>query len=226
MKVPYRIHSVFLTIILTNDFNASFRTFDGAGCSESLRGLAWSFYAMFAISVCGIIIISLRSALYKIKAVHSDDIRENLEHLEHFDENIDWDEFTKNQVGNDWVQKEVKKKRSEDQTQVTYNNTDVEVEYYNDNEPLPISPTAQSNQSSIDTNECFDDDGVNSFNSELEPLTPSPTSMDTRKSFSFNNVLSPSPSAPYLPSNQSTESDSKKSRKSSKSKKLDDTSIL
>ena len=55
---------------------------------------------MFALSLCGVLMFSLRSALYHIKAVHDDDMREN---LDIFDEKIDWDEFTKNQVGDKWI---------------------------------------------------------------------------------------------------------------------------
>lgn len=196
---------------------------------------------MFALSLCGVLMFSLRSALYHIKAVHDDDMREN---LDIFDEKIDWDEFTKNQVGDndsDWVEHSneklpIQKKRSEDNTHITFNVADeergVEVDYFDSDQtplsPTALSPTAQSNQSSIDTNECFDDenddDGVNSFNSELEPLTPTPTSMNTLKdieggpsssspsTFTFKGLVSPTTSL--------------KKNKRYKSRKEDDTSKL
>lgn len=161
--------------------------FNGATCSESLKGLSWSFYAMFAISMCGIIMVSLRSALYYIKAIHNDDMREN---LDCFDEMVDWDEFTRNQIDNDseWVEYDgsetlsIKRKRSVD-TNITLTASDEELAVEVGSEERNrkkdcFSPAAISNQSSIDSNEYYheNDDSVNSFNSELEPLTPSPTS--------------------------------------------------
>ena len=46
-----------------------------------------------------------------------------------------------------------------------------------------------SSQSSIDTNENFNDDGVNSYNAELEPLTPSPKMKGNPRR--KENILSP-----------------------------------
>jgi len=156
--------------------------------------------------------ISLRSALYKIKTIHDEDMREDMCSN---DDLVDWDEYHRNQLDNDnsdcggddsYV---IQTKNSED-TQITFTASDeehgVEVRCFEE-ETDGHSPTSRrSNQSSIATNDVFNDgDGVNSFNSELELLTPSPK-MNGRggspRSFHFNYhhkaLPSPQASAPSL----------------------------
>ena len=125
--------------------------------------------------------ISFRSALYKIKTIsNSTEMRDDMDYND--DDLIDWEEFSKHQrntgsssLGSDKYQVEQK---DSTETRLTFTASDeehgVEVRCFEVEEGFPLSPTARSNQSSIDTDEYFNDDGVNSFNSELEPLTPSP----------------------------------------------------
>lgn len=159
------------------------RVFNGASCEESLKGLSWSFFAMFSVALSGILMISFRSALYKIKAIYGSEMRSENDFID--DDLIEWEEFSKNQQNTDSSSvgselREIKQKESIT-TQITFTACDEEqgVEvmcFEGEIEAFPLSPTSRSNQSSIDTNEFFNDDGVNSFNSELEPLTPSPLS--------------------------------------------------
>ena len=235
--MPMSVSSNYFSI-----FNC-IRIFDGATCSESLRGFAWSFYAIFGIALSGVVMFTLRSALYPTKAVHNEDMREDLDGI---DEKIDWEEFANNQIDSDSVwtgnnsngaDPAKKKRNSDNETHITYavdnigdEERGVEVNYC-DSDSLPYSPTAQSNQSSIDTNECFDednvDDGVNSFNSELEPLTPSPTSMNTGKDVNGGTPSAPEPSAPEaFTFYKYTSPDVSKKPRKPKSRREDDTSIL
>jgi hypothetical protein len=168
---PYRIASP--AFILT----AYSRIFNGASCEESLKGLSWSFFAMFSVVFSGILMVSFRSALYKIKAISSNTMSGHLEYFD--DDQIGWEEFSKNQPSS--FDSEFYPQKESVATQLTFTASDeeygVEVRRFEANpDEFPVCPTARSNQSSIDTNEYFNDDGVNSHNSELEPLTPSPVS--------------------------------------------------
>jgi hypothetical protein len=132
------------------------------------------------MAMCGILMISFRSALYKIKTISNTEMRDDMDYND--DDLIDWEEFSKYQqntgsssVASDKYQIE---KKDSSGTRLTFTASDeehgVEVRCFEVEEGFPLSPTSRSNQSSIDTDEYFNDDGVNSFNSELEPLTPSP----------------------------------------------------
>lgn len=133
------------------------RIFHGTTCQESLIGLSWSFYALLAISLCGSCLVSVRAALYKIKIINSMKPATSTSGNGSFAERRD--DLSK--------------------PHPSYSTSDeefgVERSTLERDEGLSLSPTTiRSNQSTIDSHEIFIDDDVNSFNDELEPLTPSP----------------------------------------------------
>lgn len=172
----------------------AYRVFGGATCSESLEGLSLVFYSLFAIFLFAIIMVSsqsssisrnilnhvlltlhqfkitLRSALYKIKVQLPNQTVRGESIPEECDED-DLERFYHGQVEGDSGGMTIKEKPSGETH--TSDSIDEENGFGKDNANA-FEVEVLSIQSSIDTNEDFNDDGVNSYNEELEPLTPSP----------------------------------------------------
>lgn len=92
----------------------------------------------------------------------------------HHDSIVDWNEKQPMHRGEYLPQRNRKR-----DSQITLSASDedfaVQIRSSDEHESDSLSPTTvRSNQSTIDSNDCFRDDDVNSFNEELEPLTPSP----------------------------------------------------
>lgn len=159
------------------------RIFNGASCEESLNGLTWSFYAVFAVALSAVVMFSSRAALFKVKTIEAFDEQymqqiDDLELKEDYSYDYDNQNYTQTKMFND-DELAIKQKES-GETTITFSTSDeehgVEVNCRDAVDPPRESfpPSVRSN-STIDTNECFDDDGVNSYNAELEPLSPTST---------------------------------------------------
>ena len=170
--------------------------------------------------------ITLRSALYKVKELDDEEVKGDVEY-----DDVDWEGFTKSRLGegNEQCDHDCNVEAEIPDPKINRNNTlqslsdeehGVAAHSFDDINGSALSPaeisnhsSIDTNESSIDTNEYYDDDGVNSFNSELEPLTPSPSNMKkARKThpssppriFSFNQRMEMSPKAePSAPPFQS-----------------------
>jgi len=147
------------------------RLFNGTSCKESLVGLSWAFYSMLALSCFGMILVSFRAALYEMKVVcEVNNVIDDILHKHEEDIIEDWKEKQSiHRFENPSQQNQ------EIHSQITFTVSDEDFVLPKERETYSLSPTTvHSNQSTIDSNECFRDDEVNSFNDELEPLTPSP----------------------------------------------------
>jgi hypothetical protein len=126
---------------------------------------------MLALSIFGVLLVSSRAALYKIKFLREENTMHNI--VNHHESIEDWNEKQSTRHPEHLSQKN----RQRD-SQITFSASDEEyaVQLRSlEQESDSLSPTTiRSNQSTIDSNDCFRDDEVNSFNEELEPLTPSP----------------------------------------------------
>ena len=137
----------------------------------------------------------MRSALYKIKVQlpNQTEAVEGEALAEKYDED-GMERFYLEQAGGDSGNTirsmTIKEKPSEDTEISESASTDEENGFREkDNEFEGRDGEVLSSQSSIDTNEDFNDDGVNSFNAELEPLTPSPKMKGNPRR--KENILSP-----------------------------------
>jgi hypothetical protein len=136
-------------------------------------GLSWTFYSMLAISISGICVVSTRAALYKIKVIHEQQIT-TTDCTSRMEDITEWNNFQSRFHSEYQFPSKINR-----DSQITFTASD-EDDFgiqlpTTGGEAHSLSPTTiYSNQSTIDTNDCFRDDEVNSFNDELEPLTPSP----------------------------------------------------
>ncbi len=151
------------------------RIFHGATCTDSLRGLSWTFYSLFSIFLCAMIMFTLRCALYKIKTKAAEEETRTDSITEEWAD-VNWEEFHRRQNGEGSDAMDIKQKPSVD-THISCA-SDEENGFHEEGFEVEVL----SIQSSIETNESFNDDGVNSYNAELEPLTPSPKMKQNQRS--------------------------------------------
>ncbi len=118
---------------------------------------------------------TLRCSLYKIKTKATEEERQTDDNTEEWAD-VNWEEFHRRQSEEGGDTMAIKQKPSTD-THIS-GTSDEESGFHEAGFEVEVL----SNQSSIETNESFNDDGVNSYNEELEPLTPSPKMKQNQRS--------------------------------------------
>mmetsp|Transcript_16696 Transcript_16696/g.20396 ORF Transcript_16696/g.20396 Transcript_16696/m.20396 type:complete len:619 (-) Transcript_16696:139-1995(-) len=148
------------------------RFFDGPLCKENLAGLSWTFYALFTICLGGFFLLTLRAGLYKIKLTYDVSLDDSLSSFS----SAGFDEFNKKNVARALI---VDPAPSDD-TDVTFGSDSQVDNQKRDVEGGKVMNTGV-NTSKGELESCSPSSkdianqsmGLNSFNEELQPISPS-----------------------------------------------------